>query len=265
MPSYAAEHINAIEKQRLFDQDAEQYLDVAQLVKLQQGESEFYTYFQPYMAPQRNGIVIIIPDMLAPPINGNGPSYLFKQLSDDGFDTYALTPPELSFAPNILGDQQISTQGVVSQPQNTLSEANLDNYKQALVERFQALYQTLTMAPAEQLVVVAFGNSAGLFTEYLATLPNLRVNAFVIVSTQIANSERQKQLASKLSVISPALLDLYYTFDSPLVLNNLQDRRRWAQRNSKFDYRQRELYGERHDPNQHKRLRKELIGFLRVL
>ena len=86
-----------------------------------------------------------------------------------------------------------------------------------------------------------------------------------VISPQLPNAARQKHLAANLSLVSPALLDIYYSFDNPSVVDSTNMRKRWALRNNKYDYRQRELFGVKTDPLQHQRLRKELLGFLRVL
>ncbi|MCG9758411.1 MULTISPECIES: DUF3530 family protein [Pseudoalteromonas] len=265
--TFAAEHIDAAPLGSLYQQDANRFYEPSQLIKLESENESFYVFHQEYMAAAREGIVILLPDMQTPPLNNSGISFLAKRLSDDGYDTYTLTPPDLSYAPSlleqdiVLPDAEKPVQKLIS----PISESNLDEYKMALVSRFEVLYNTLSMTQTEKLVVVAFGNSAGLFGEYLATLPNLRIDAFAVVSPQLPNATRQKHLASNLSLISPALLDVYYSFDNPIVVDNTQDRARWARKNSKLDYRQRELFGEKTDPLQHQRLRKELLGFLRVL
>lgn len=263
---FAAEHIAPAPLTALFQQDAQRFYEPAGLLELNSEEEVFYVFHQEHMASMRAGIVIFLPDMQMPPLNNSGISFLAKRLSDDGYDTYTITPPDLSHAASLL-DQDIETPEAEPKPQSVepVSEMNLDNYKAALVSRFEVLYNTLSMTQTEKLVVVAFGNSAGVFAEHLATLPNLRIDAYTVVSPQLPNAMRQKHLASNLSLISPALLDIYYSFDNPMVVDSTADRVKWARKNSKLDYRQRELFGEKTDPLQHQRLRKELLGFLRIL
>ncbi|MCP4057624.1 MAG: DUF3530 domain-containing protein, partial [Pseudoalteromonas sp.] len=63
----------------------------------------------------------------------------------------------------------------------------------------------------------------------------------------------------------PALLDIYYANDNTDILMSLKNRQRWVNRNAKFDYRQRQLFGLRNAPEQHARLSKMIDGFLRRL
>ncbi len=230
--TFAAEHIDAAPLGSLYQQDANRFYEPSQLIKLESENESFYVFHQEYMAAAREGIVILLPDMQTPPLNNSGISFLAKRLSDDGYDTYTLTPPDLSYAPSLL-EQDIALPDAEKPAQQTLapiSESNLDEYKMALISRFEVLYNTLSMTQTEKLVVVAFGNSAGLFGEHLATLPNLRIDAFAVVSPQLPNATRQKHLASNLSLISPALLDVYYSFDNPIVVDNTPDRARWARK-----------------------------------
>ena len=266
----AAEHINPPPLEHFYQQDAERFYESSELLTLQSEGEDFYVFHQPYMAAAKTGTVVLIPDMLAPPLNSSGISFLAQRLSDDGFDTYTISAPAVSSSADILPpDLGAATPEENQQAGNKVltgvSERNLDDYKTALISRFEALYNTLSKSPEEQLVVVAFGNSAGVFVEHLATLPSLQIDAVTVISPQLPNAARQKHLAANLSLVSPALLDIYYSFDNPSVVDSTNMRKRWALRNNKYDYRQRELFGVKTDPLQHQRLRKELLGFLRVL
>ncbi|TMP38065.1 DUF3530 family protein [Pseudoalteromonas rubra] len=264
--SNAAEHQPPPSKSSVFDSDLRYWLSSEKLLTIKDEEQEIAVLFSEYMAAPKRGIIVLLPGLEQSPLYNNGLSYLHQTLTDDGYDTYTLPVPDLTQGNDI-------TQGIMDSEPNEvkstalpiLSEFALDNYKAALVARFEALYKTLALRQQEHIAIVAFGNSAGLFAEYLATLPNIRVDALITVSAQLANAQRNSHLPASLSLVAPALLDVFYTFDSPLVLDTIDERRRWARRNSKLDYRQRELFGEQHQPMQHQRLRKELTGFLRRL
>ena len=91
------------------------------------------------------------------------------------------------------------------------------------------------------------------------------INAFVSLSSYIPNAQRNEELSQATSLVAPSLLDIYYTNDSTDILLSLKNRKRWVNRNAKFDYRQRQLFGMRNAPQQHARLSKEIDGFLRRL
>ncbi|MCG7533871.1 DUF3530 family protein [Pseudoalteromonas sp. OOF1S-7] len=249
-----------------FDSDLRYWLSSEKLLTIKDEEQEVAVLFSEYMATPKRGIIVLLPGIEQSPLYNNGLSYLHQALTDDGYDTYTLPVPDLIDSDGIV-------EGMIEEAPNNmkstvipiLSELALDNYKAALIARFEALYKTLALRQQEHIAIVAFGNSAGLFAEYLATLPSIRVDALITVSAQLANAQRNSHLPASLSLVAPALLDVFYTFDSPLVLDTIDERRRWARRNSKLDYRQRELFGEQHQPLQHQRLRKELTGFLRRL
>ncbi|MCG7560581.1 DUF3530 family protein [Pseudoalteromonas sp. McH1-42] len=265
-PTQAAEQQNPPSRSSQFDSDLRYWLSSEKLLTIKDEEQEISVLFSEYMAAPKRGIIILLPGMEQSQLYNNGLSYLHQALTDDGYDTYTLPVPDLTsngdLAANIIDAQPNE---VKSSAIPVLSELALDNYKAALIARFEALYKTLALRQQEHIAIVAFGNSAGLFAEYLATLPSVRVDALITVSAQLANAQRNSHLPASLSLVAPALLDVFYTFDSPLVLETIDDRRRWARRNSKLDYRQRELFGEQHQPLQHQRLRKELTGFLRRL
>ncbi|MGB5789521.1 MULTISPECIES: DUF3530 family protein [Pseudoalteromonas] len=145
-----------------------------------------------------------------------------------------------------------------------VSDAVLDNYKVNLIARYEALYNT-AMAEPNNIVVIAQGISAGVLLEHYAQFPDSRLNAFISLSSYLPNSKRNQDLSQTSSLIAPPLLDIYYANDNNEILMNLKNRQRWVNRNAKFDYRQRQLFGLRNQPDQHARLSKEIDGFLRRL
>ena len=145
-----------------------------------------------------------------------------------------------------------------------MSDAVLDNYKVNLIARYEALYNT-AMAEPNNIVVIAQGISAGVLLEHYAQFPDSRLNAFISLSSYLPNSKRNQDLSQTSSLIAPPLLDIYYANDNNEILMNLKNRQRWVNRNAKFDYRQRQLFGLRNQPDQHARLSKEIDGFLRRL
>ena len=226
--------------------------------------------FFPYMSGTKRGIAILLPSAGQGPLSMHGLSYLSQALTDDGFDTYAIQTPEINWQADMLEDltqevPQTEQPMKAQQYPGPWSEAVLDDYKEKLLASFAAVYEQLLMTNQEQLVVIAQGVSAGVFSEYLASLPNINIDAFVALSAQLPNIDRNKHLPAILSLVSPPLLDIVYSLDNPSILNSAKQRKRWVKRNNKYDYRQRELFGISTEPRQHQRLRKELDGFLRQL
>ena len=107
-----------------------------------------------------------------------------------------------------------------------------------------------------------------MFANGLTTYSGSRTCAAVCVkpaSSGLPNTKRNAKLSQITSLVTPALLDIYFATDSNDILMNLKNRQRWVNRNAKFDYRQRQLFGLRDAPQQHARLSKEIDGFLRRL
>ncbi|MFC3033452.1 DUF3530 family protein [Pseudoalteromonas fenneropenaei] len=228
-------------------------------------DESFSALYLPYMSAEKRGIAILIPDWQHSPMDNNGFSYLRQALTDDGFDTYAVVVPEINWQADIATQSEEQAQNAQDSAVHFITEAVLDDYKKRLFARFSKIYESLAMSQSEQLVVIAQGTSAGVLAEYLARMPSLRVNALVTVSAMLPNSNRNKHLPATLSLVGPALLDLYYSADTPLITDSMHERNRWARRNAKYDYRQRELFGLPYEARQHVRLRKEVDGFLRQL
>lgn len=264
-PAFAAtsEHIMPTEPQVWLEQDIKHYLDDSEIINITVDEKPISVIFQTYMNSEKKGITIILPDIGHPPLSTNGSQYLKQALSDDGYDIYVLPAPKILYEPLEIPDL---TQEQQPSPFANLvyfqTESMLNEYKNELAARFQALTQELTKMPDEQLVVVALGTSAGIIAELISEQPNLPVDALITISAHLPNPKRNKSLAATLSLVSPPLLDVFYSTDGPVVTQSIANRIRWAKRNSKYDYRQRELFGQSHELRQHHRLRKEVNGFL---
>ncbi|MCF2857883.1 alpha/beta hydrolase family protein [Pseudoalteromonas sp. SMS1] len=265
----AVEHIAPIAKADIIQSDLDYWFASDSFITIKDDEREIPVLFSEYMSNYKRGIIVMLPGVDQSPIQGNGLSYLREALNDDGYDTYVIPSPDFNYGPDLMKDAIAGNDVEVEKNNPTkralVSDSALNEYKAELVARFSALYKTLALRDSEHIAILAFGNSAGLITEYLATLPNIRVDALITVSAQLANPDRNKHLPASLSLVSPALLDVYYSYDNPAVLHTIKDRRRWAKRNSKYDYRQRQLFGQHTQERQHQRLRKELSGFLRQL
>jgi hypothetical protein len=266
LPSLKAatsEHIMPIESQIWLDQDIQHYLEDSEVISITVNEKPLQVIFQTYMNAEKKGIAVILPDIGHPLLSTNGSQFLKQSLSDDGYDTYVLPSPKILYesleVPDLSQEQKPSpfAKAVFFQ-----SESMLNEYKDELAARFQALTQELMMMPNERLIVIALGTSAGIMAELISEQPNLPVDALVTISAHLPHPKRNKDLAATLSLVSPPLLDIYYSNDGPAVTQSIENRVRWAKRNSKYDYRQRELFGQSHEHRQHQRLRKEVNGFL---
>jgi hypothetical protein len=258
-----AQHIMPIDTKVWFDADLKHYLDDSELVSITVNESPLQVIFQTYMNAPKKGTAVILPDIGQPLLSSNGSQYLHQALSDDGFDTYVLPSPAILYESLEIPDfsneaqEQLNAKAVFFQSEDMINE-----YKNELAARFQALSQSLAKTRDEKFVVIAVGTTAGVFAELLSEQPSLPVDALITISAHLPHPKRNKDLAATFSLVSPPLLDIYYSHDSPLITQSTYERLRWAKRNSKFDYRQRELFGQSHELRQHQRLRKELNGFL---
>lgn len=279
----AAEHIAPPPYSSIERSDIERLLPNDEIKSIQFGETEFLSLYSEYMSAEFRGTVLLIPDWQSGVTNYAGMNFLRKELNNLGYTTYAMTVPDINWqaTSEIATTPPQSTQPSVETVEKTPTESTniephyvnaiakvsndvLDNYKDKLIARYEALYQ-VAMAEPGNVVVIAQGTSAGVLLEYYADFPDSRIDAFIGLSSYLPNAKRNKALSQTTSLVSPALLDIYYASDNTEILVNLKNRQRWVNRNAKFDYRQRQLFGLRDQPQQHARLSKEIDGFLRRL
>ncbi|WP_350654092.1 DUF3530 family protein [Pseudoalteromonas sp. D48-MNA-CIBAN-0056] len=250
------------------------------------GDTEFLTLYSEYMSADFRGVVILIPDWQSTPTNNAGMNFLRKELNNYGYTSYAMTVPDIDWqaAQDDAAKTTNNSVGTNNKTANANTKPNtstqkqphhadyveqvntevVDNYKLKLLARYDALYQQAAME-SENIVVIAQGTSAGVLLEHYAEFSDSKINAFISLSSYLPNTKRNAKLSQITSLVTPALLDIYFATDSNDILMNLKKRQRWVNRNAKFDYRQRQLFGLRDAPQQHARLSKEIDGFLRRL
>lgn len=284
----AAEHIAPPTLSSIENNDIERLLPNDEIKSILAGETEFLSLYSEYMSADFRGVVLLVPDWQSVPTNNAGMSFLRKELNNLGYTTYAMTVPDIDWQASKIPDSSTEMPAETTTPDaatstepatadmkknaephyvNALEKVTnevLDNYKINLISRFNALYQTAMQEPGN-VVVIAQGTSAGVLLEHYADFPEQRVDAFISLSSYLPNTKRNKDLSQTTSLVTPALLDIYYANDSNDILMSLKNRQRWVNRNAKFDYRQRQLFGLRDQPDQHARLTKEIDGFLRRL
>ena len=286
----AAEHIAPPSLSSIENSDIKRLLPNDEVKPILAGDTEFLSLYSEYMSSDFRGIVLLIPDWNSTPTSNAGMSYLRKELTNLGYTTYAMTVPDIDWQASNMAAQaaaQSSTQAQKEEPTKTtqsnsdgaattaqephfvnaidlVSNEVLSHYKTNLIMRYEALYQN-AMSEPNNIVVIAQGTSAGVLLEYYADFPDSRIDAFISLSSYLPNTQRNKGLAQTTSLVTPALLDIYYANDNTDILMSLKNRQRWVNRNAKFDYRQRQLFGLRDAPEQHARLSKIIDGFLRRL
>lgn len=286
MSAQAADFIAPTPWSTISSNDLSRLMPQDELKPLLAGDTEFLSLYRQHMSAQQRGVVLIIPDWQHLPTNNNGLNFLRTQLNDLGYATIAMTVPDIDWQAAPPADESETTEPAAAKQTTSsdngepsadtatpvvhvdaiahISNAIIDNYKLNLIARFNALYQS-ALDEDGKIVVIAQGASAGVLLEHYGEYPNTNIDAFVSLSSYLPNSKRNQQLNAIISTISPPLLDIYYNIDNPDLLLSVADRKRWVKRHSKYDYRQRELFGLRSEPEQHERLTKEVDGFLRRL
>ena len=282
----SAEYIAPPPLSKNIDADISRLAQSDEVKPILAGDTEFLTLYSEYMSADFRGVVILIPDWQSTPTNNAGMNFLRKELNNHGYTSYAMTVPDIDWqaaqddAAKTINDpvgKNNETANANTKPDTStqkqphhadyVEQVNtevVDNYKLKLVARYDALYQQAAME-SENIVVIAQGTSAGVLLEHYAEFSDSKISAFISLSSYLPNTKRNAKLSQITSLVTPALLDIYFATDSNDILMNLKNRQRWVNRNAKFDYRQRQLFGLRDAPQQHARLSKEIDGFLRRL
>lgn len=286
----AGEYIAPPSLSHIENNDIKRLLPNDEIKTLLADEKEFLSLYSEYMSADYKGIVLLIPDWQSSPTNNAGMNFLRKELNYLGYTTYTMTVPDIDWQASNedkeASDAPPSTQTSSANSTTTSTDSDTDtqsvtapnhvdaiekvndevinNYKSNLLTRYKALYQSAMQTPSN-IVVIAQGASAGVLIEYYGDFPAQQLDAFISLSSYLPNAKRNKALSQTTSIITPALLDIYYEGDNQAILLSVKNRQRWVNRNAKFDYRQRQLFGQRDQPQQHARLTKEIDGFLRRL
>ena len=275
----SAEYIAPPPFSKNIDADISRLAQSDEVMSILAGDTEFLTLYIEYISADFRGVVILIPDWQSTPTNNSGMNFLRKELNNHGYTSYAMTVPDIDWQAaqddtaktinDSVGTNNEPDTSTQKQPHHAdyVEQVNtevVDNYKLKLLARYEALYQQAAME-SDNIVVIAQGTSAGVLLEHYAEFADLKINAFISLSSYLPNTKRNAKLSQITSLVTPALLDIYFATDSNDILMNLKNRQRWVNRNAKFDYRQRQLFGLRDAPQQHARLSKEIDGFLRRL
>ncbi len=252
------------------NEDLYHYLPSDEIKPLLAGEDEFLTLYRPHSAAIQRGVMLLVPDLMKPPAGNGDLDFFRKHFNDLGYATLALTAPGM---PDVKQEAQASaeetggttqTEKATAPVEPRFSDAQLDDARLALRQRFVSAYQ-VAAEEGGQIILLAEGASAALLLEYFSTLPAEAPQAIISISAALPNFRRNNQLAASISLVAPALLDLYFAMDNPAVSHSREERLRWVRKNHKYDYRQRQLFGAPDAREQHLRMAKEIYGFLRSL
>nr|WP_275441946.1 DUF3530 family protein [Pseudoalteromonas sp. CnMc7-15] len=258
---------------------------------LAKGE-EFSVVFRPHMASEHRGVVLMIPSIDDPYGNQRGFIFLRALLSERGYSSYLLVnrpathddeqQSEAAQQDASEEQQQEQTQQSQEPPPQPADETEqpqpsyVPGYQQAISselldkeqQRLSAQLVSLLERAQEQgkaVSVFAAGRSAGLLSEYFVDNLQVDINAFIAVGAYLPVPARHHHISANLSVMPPAVLDVYTPFDHSWATQQRPQRRLWAEKNRKFDYRQRTLFAELSEQQQIHRLATEIDGFLRRL
>ena len=186
--------------------DLKKYINSDSLFSYQLNDKKLNGIFLPNMAASKRGTIIIIPDINKPILDSYSSPSISGPLTDEGYDIYIMQSFEIDNAQASKGDNAENK----SSKNERFTNLVLDNLKKDIIKAFNNVYDSLKLTSNDKLIVMTQGITAGVFSEYLATLPKIQLHAFVIMDPFIPNTQREKHLAANLSIIGPPILDFTY-------------------------------------------------------
>lgn len=221
--------------------DLEKHYDSEEFVRIASGEQAFIALKKPAMTALTKGTILLVPEYSEHPDNPRYLHALRTELTEFGWTTLALLPPEILPASDGLEPE---------------------TYPQRLFEQLKAA----TLEAKQQagyLVVLAQGTNGALVADFYAQKKLPEPDSLVLLSAYHAENKKNKQLAQTLASLKVPTLDLKQQKDLSVLNHHWQLRKQWASKENKLLYRQRELFGDSQNPLVQPTIVKEVSGWLR--
>ncbi|MDC0602181.1 alpha/beta hydrolase family protein [Aliiglaciecola sp.] len=233
------------------------------------------------------GVAVLLGESGRNPFSQHGLKHLTRSLNDVGWVTMVMPAPDDAFWPEEQQNQEPATtsadtteaaqtdaaeQGQQTeepeQPDVHAKSANshieqqaFERHEQALIMQMQAITQKTQQYPGFFLVI-AQGTSAAWLTKVYSEKKLGDPDGLVVISPHWPDREYNQQLPQLTSQTQMPLLDIYTPWDTNWAKSTVVQRKVQSIKGLKLMYRQRELTGQKLDPQQFQRLGKEIYGWL---
>ncbi len=255
----ALEWQNPISQEAQFNSDTQHYLSDDSLVSLLAGTDEIQALFREHTAYHAKGVVLFMTDWHLASNTPQGVNFLRTELNHLGWTTYSITAPD-PFELNATEAE--NNDSLFSAPQlPSISQQQFTDYNLILTSRFKALYQQALTHPGF-IVLVVQGQSGAMLVDYLSKDASETLDTVVLLNGFLPDKQLNQQLNQQLAKLKAPVLDIYYRDSNRWVESQMSKRHALVRKNHKFNYRQRQLFGQRQSGQQNARLLKEVYGFL---
>ena len=267
------------EQQMPISQTHLQMLDIQHFVKdkeikiLKAGESDFLTLVKEQTTGFSRGIAFIIPDINQPIAKQAAVNSAYDQLNDYGWTSMLLTMPSqepIEQPSNLLEEQASVTNDPNVDPNLSLKASfQQDFYSQTFIDDIETKIELRINSAIEMAkqhagfyLYICQGKSCGWLTSLVEQNRIATPDALVMLGAHLPQDDLNQKFAQQISRTDFPILELYQDYDNAWVTEHLVDRRKFARKEFKTNYRQRRVSSHFGYLSQQKRTVKEIYGFL---
>lgn len=224
-----------------FKKDLSHYLPAEQVKPLLAGPDDYITLITQSTSINNKGVAILLPDWQQSATNPKAINFLRNKLPLQGWTTITIQPASM---PDNYPSKAIKTSE--QQQENTKS---IDDYKIKFNAMINAVLEKSKSYPGI-VIVIAQGNHGALLIDFFdlqsSNQSNKTPNAVILLSSYLLTNhdlidEANTAFAKKMASSKYPVLDLYLTYDHPIVLDKAKQRLALSKKEMKVYYRQRQL------------------------
>jgi hypothetical protein len=250
-----------------YKQDIKHYIASEQIKPLLAGPDDYLTLVNKYTTANSKGAAILLPDWQQGATNPRAINFLRTELPANGWTT-------ITIQPNSKPEGYPSTALKITEQQEQ-NKPLLAQYKNKLAVMFNAAINTAQEYPGI-IIIIAQGNNGAFLVDLLSNngvdgnTSITEPNAIILLSSYQQNSrelqpEINERLAQNVALLELPLLDLYLTYDHPLVSNNMALRASLSAQEMQVYYRQRQLNNTMSGYYPNKKLLNQINGWLKSI
>lgn len=229
----------SIEKQ--YKKDLSHYLPANRVSPILVGTDDYLTLIDENTNVNTKGVAILLPDWQQGAVNPKAINFLQKKLPQQGWTTISIQPASKP--------QNFPSRALKVSEQKEANKKILDEYKSKL----STLIKTVLTKSKEYpgiVIVIAQGNNGAMlvdiFNQQDTNQGDDAPNAVILLSSYLINNnelidESNTAFAKALAFSEYPVLDLYLTYDNPIVMDKAKQRLNLAKQELKAYYRQRQI------------------------
>lgn len=211
----------AVSYSQLQVEDLTRQLPAAEISKIDAAEPVLLLQ-RPAMTASRKGTVILLADSAEHAASPKHIDHLRQQLNDYGWDTLSIMPPDAAM---LTGDGEAIAQ-----------------FQTAVMQRISAAQQQARQQSGS-VVIIAQGNSAAVLNQLYVAEQLPEPEALILLGAYLPDPQLNSELAKAIASHQIPTLDINHQYDNRFVNAQLALRQKWANKQLKPVYRQRQIIG----------------------